>query len=443
MLVADLARLSREPDYRGSVQDLYRLRLDGLCCLLCRTSESGSVFDVGTFFSVPGSDITRTAVRHDLYVRLMDPGAWAGLDPASLTQCLGTGEYRDLVLGHPAYQRVRCEGARTHHLGIVDTQTGEVLPTGFPPSPSPLVLVEEYPVHKPVRFTLLGRAAWNYARYFRARAKILGLEHVFRLGAPGGSSLLARYESIATQHGSEAANDFVRSLGLREPPTPWRYFEHAIYDCAAKYESYDRHLDWQETVHLADLSPQRFTEAFVILSLCTAMTYAFFKERGFDLWDLKWELAATKDSLVVVDTIDPDSIRLTAHTHQRGRPFYIHFNKQAVRDYFRILHPEWYRALNESKRRSSVDPQGRGFMTIYRQGVAAGEFPDIPPLHPEFAELQARKYELVARRTRTGQPLHPAAGDLEEAMTRELAFYEARGKLDAFAALNASAGPSG
>ena len=53
--------------------------------LLSEAPDKGSVFDIGTVFSVPGSGAQRQTLRHRIFTRLMDPVAWKELDERDLS----------------------------------------------------------------------------------------------------------------------------------------------------------------------------------------------------------------------------------------------------------------------------------------------------------------------------------------------------------------------
>ncbi len=62
-----------KPIYVGSVQHLYAVPgRDDL--MVCETTNAGSVFDVGSIFDIPGSDVSRATFRHALYTRMGRPG---------------------------------------------------------------------------------------------------------------------------------------------------------------------------------------------------------------------------------------------------------------------------------------------------------------------------------------------------------------------------------
>ena len=65
----------REPFYEGSVQRLYAIP-DQPDYMVTETSAGGSVFDVGTIFSIEGSDVARAVFRHVLYSGLAKSETW-------------------------------------------------------------------------------------------------------------------------------------------------------------------------------------------------------------------------------------------------------------------------------------------------------------------------------------------------------------------------------
>ena len=428
----DLRVLSREPTIRGSVQELYRLEIDGKGYQLCRTSESGSVFDVGTIFSVPKSDVLRTVIRHAIFTALGDPATWQAITEDDVKYCFGSEDLRRDLLQSPEFDELRRRGARTHHLGMIDAATGKVVAAGLPDPPSNLVLIEEFPVIRPRRLTLWGRHAWEYQPYFLASRKVVGLENVFRLGNPGGSSLQKRFEKAVARGGAEEGKKFLLSVGLKEEIERWGMFTDMVFDCTTKYEPEDRYLSWNETVALAGVSGATFARLARTLAACTVYAAKFFRRLGFTLWDIKWEAAVDGDEVVVVDTIDPDSIRITGETVHEGRRLFIHFNKQSIRDYYRILHAEWYAAINDAKKQAETDAQGREFMTIYREGVGRGVYPPIPVYDPKFAAIQSAKYELMVKPILKPGSEAEAKEQAQALMRREIEVYQQAGKLAEF-----------
>ena len=183
----DLTALSKDPDIKGSVQDIFKLNIGGNRYLLCRTTESGSVFDVGTIFSVPKSDTLRTSVRHFIYVALGNPDTWNSMTIEDLHNCYRSEEIVNDLISDELFLEFKKHGVSTHHVGMVDSKTGRIYPEKHPPAPTNLVLIKEYPIYLPVKFGIWGNYGWDYHYYFTQPTKILALENVFRLGNPGGS----------------------------------------------------------------------------------------------------------------------------------------------------------------------------------------------------------------------------------------------------------------
>ncbi|KJR43665.1 Phosphoribosylaminoimidazole-succinocarboxamide synthase [Candidatus Magnetoovum chiemensis] len=428
--------LSKAPDKKGSVQDIYRIDLENQRkkALLCRTTDSGSVFDVGTIFTVPQSGMLRTIIRHFIYTGLGDANTWKGISEDDVKECYLDESIREDLLSHSLFSMLKENGVLTHHIGMADRKTGIIHSKGLPENPSNLVVVEELPVFKPKRFKLWNRYGWDYNDYIKEPRKVIALENIFRLGCPGGSSLLQRYNSVLNEGGIKKAHNYLQSIGLSETPAPWKQFSNMLYDFTTKYEPQDRQLLWQEAMHISGVSAEVYGNLIRILTYCTIYTYKFFKELGFKLWDLKWEAGVDGDTIMIVDTMDPDSVRVTGETVYNNRKWCIHFNKQAIRDYYRIIHEKWYNAVNDAKNRSKNDLQGRDFLQIYREGVKNGDYPDIPKYDEYFVEIQCEKYALMAAPLMKGTNTHD---ELQRVMLKEIDFYKKASKLDKFMEINA------
>ena len=432
----DLGVMNGEPTVRGSVQNLYRITEGDARYFLAEASDAGSVFDVGTFFAIPGSGEARTALRHVVFNSLSDPATWSAMDRADIERCYKNARYVDYLGNHDVLRRLRAGGMRTHHVGVVDPRTGELCADVGATPRSALVLVEEFPVIKPTNFVFLDRAGWDYHEYHVADRKVSALEHVFRLGIPGGSSILDRYQAaMATNDGTNLAQT-LSSLGLSSPPKPWQKLDDMLYDCATKFEDHDRHLDWQETIHIGGMARSTLEDAVLTLTYATIQVTKLLERAGFVLWDLKWEIAVDGGEVVVVDTLDQDSVRMTGSTEFDGRRCFIHFNKQAVRDYYRIIHREWHQALNDAKSHARKDPSGRPFITIYNEGVTSGDYPPIPEMDPEFGALQARKYDLTVTSIGGQERFDGIHTEVNRLASEELKYYEGAGFLAEFLTVN-------
>jgi hypothetical protein len=149
-----------------------------------------------------------------------------------------------------------------------------------------------------------------------------------------------------------------------------------------------------------------------LTKLCSKFVKAFFAQIGLDLWDLKWEFAKEGNDLVVVDTIDTDSIRVTMKIENK----YIHFNKQAIRDYYIKIHPDWIKEINSSK--ELAKKTGRPFQEYLEK-----KFPTAPEIDKNFIQIQRAKLETIYKFV-TGQiDKIIAKENLKEIGKKELEYF--------------------
>ena len=157
-----------------------------------------------------------------------------------------------------------------------------------------------------------------------------------------------------------------------------------------------------------------------------------FSKMGLFLWDLKWEIARDADKLVFVDTIDTDSVRVTYNMTQDNKSYFVHFNKQAMRDYYKIMHAEWYNAVNESKKIATQS--GRPFTEILSEGQKKNEYPGTPVIDEQFLDLQKRKFEMVRNfiKNQKNGPEEEAA----KIARAEIDYYRSVKKIEEYGELN-------
>lgn len=264
----------------------------------------------------------------------------------------------------------------------------------------------------------------------------MALEHLVRLGNAGGSSLQDRYNKLMSAGDEAGAQAFLDHYGVRAPLHPWSRLPNMTFDWTTKYEPADRHLSLQETLHISGVPADILNQAVQTLTFATVYANKYFADIGLQLWDMKWEVAVENGQVILADTLDHDSIRVTLPLeYEAGRSCHIHFNKQAMRDYLRILHPSWHDALIRAKGRAIQAGESRTFREIYDEGVKAYRYPAIPQIDPAFIELQRRKYEFVTNAHGASQS---ALAEAQEIGKAELAYYQSRGQLDAFLRRNAS-----
>ena len=158
------------------------------------------------------------------------------------------------------------------------------------------------------------------------------------------------------------------------------------------------------------------------------------EEIGLRLWDLKWEFAKDGDELVFVDTIDTDSFRATLFLESDGRRFVTHYNKQAIRDYFLILHGDWIEAIKEAKARGAA--AGVAFTDLLKAGQESGVYPLTPAVDPAFVAIQQSKMDAIRDYLLGRNSADFTRETLQKAGLDEIGFYRAAGKLEAFGKLN-------
>jgi phosphoribosylaminoimidazole-succinocarboxamide synthase len=415
----DLDRL--RPFYTGSVQRLYELP-DHPDMLVSETTSGGSVFDVGTIFSIEESDTGRASFRHLVFQRLNSAEAWDEIAPQiSITGIDPSGTAGEILSAY------REHGASTHHIGMIDRVSGRVYRNGFPHNPSNLTLVRKFSVLKPETRNVMGRHFFDYEKYHHSDRNVVPLEYIVRLGITSGSSILRKYNRL----GEADRASYLKELGV-ESLTPWSTFETPVVDLTTKYEPEDRNTSLQEASCISGLDGTAFSKTIAMAMLGAFMVREIFNKMGLCLWDLKWEIARDGDDLVFVDTIDTDSVRVTYNLEREGRRYFVHFNKQSMRDYYRIMHADWYAAVNEAKKIAAGS--GRPFTEILAEGQAKKEYPQNPVIEERFLEIQKRKFRMIQdfvadQSIDSGKPAETIA-------IEELKFYEDAGKLSDYEALN-------
>ncbi len=424
----DLTLLS-EPVYRGSVQHLYAVP-DHPGFIVCETTPAGSVFDVGSIFSIAGNDLNRAIFRHAMYSRLTQPATWARVQAVLLqSDTLGV-TWRDQLMDG-ALPAMLESGARTHHVGMLDGETGEIVSQGMPKTPSCYNVVRRFPVMKPPQRNVMGNFVFDYAQFHQSGTYVIPLEYIVRFGVTSGSSILRKYEALSDRE----KRAFELELGLTSPMQAWQMLDRPIYDLTSKYEPEDRAVSKQEALLMSGLSSQHFTDTIKMALLGAWAVKDLLDEIGLQLWDLKWEFAVDGDDLLFVDTIDADSFRATSTVPVDGHSLIIHYNKQAMRDYYRLVCADWYAGINEAK--AEAQRTGAPFKLVLKDGQAKGKYPATPEVDAGFLEIQARKTALIKDHVLGAKDAAAIRAGLIETGLAEAEFYRSQGLLDGLLKLNA------
>jgi phosphoribosylaminoimidazole-succinocarboxamide synthase len=418
-----------EPVYRGSVQYLYAVP-DHPSYLVCQTTEAGSVFDVGSIFHIEGNDLSRALFRHAMYTRLAEPATWVRVKAAIEADSNLDATWKTALLTDPLETMLE-SGARTHHVGMIDAATGAVVSGTMPAHPSTFNVVRRFPVMKPPQRPLLGGFVFDYAQFHQSSTYVIPLEYIVRFGITSGSSILRKYESM-----SEAARRaYEQELGIASSMKPWTMLSPPIFDLTSKYEPEDRNVSKQEALLMSGLGGNQFLDTVKMALLGGYAVKDTLDQIDLLLWDLKWEFAVDSETLMFVDTIDADSFRATRYLPVDGHRLVIHYNKQAMRDYYRIIHPEWYAGVNAAK--AEAKRTGEPFKQILKAGQQNGLYPATPAVAPEFLALQGRKSDLIRQHLVQPEAAARISAQLETCGHEEVAFYRRHNRLDALIKVNA------
>jgi len=424
-----------QPIYVGSVQRLYAVpgRED---LMVCETTAAGSVFDVGSIFDIPGSDVARSTFRHALYTRMAEPATWEKVSvaiqaAAASSDC--SDEARTFLneLQKGPLEGMLKTGALTHHFGMMDSVSGAIATEGMPDQPSTYNVVRRFPVMKPVQKPFLGSFVYDYSMFYQAGTYVIPLECIVRFGITGGSSVLKKYSGL-TDSGKRA---YEAELGLTKAMEAWQYLPRPIFDLTSKHEPEDRNVTKQEALLMSGLEADAFLTVVKMSVLGAWAVRQLLDEVGLLLWDIKWEFAVDDGNFYYVDTIDTDSFRATAFLETEGKKLVLHYNKQAMRDYYKIAHADWFGHVNEAKK--EAQKTGTPFTQVLKAGQASGKYLNTPVVDAGFLDLQARKMDIIRQHVLGQTPAEVSKAALREVGIAEVDFYKERGFFDEYCKANA------
>lgn len=422
-----------EPFYSGSVQQLFEVPGDD-SMMVTQTTNRGSVFDVGALFEIPGNDVNRAVFRHVLYSKLGDPEVWKKVADAIRNDAeLAPADKDELLSG--TLEKCVAHGARTHHEGMLDAETGELCREGVPTNPSAYNVVRKFQILKPTRTSFLGAHLFDYSQFPHEDGFVVPLEYIVRFGITSGSSVYRKYLAMS----DAAKRNFEGELGVSKALEAWQLLERPIADFTSKFEPEDRMVSKQEAAVMSGLTGERFVDSGKMGVLGAWVVRHLLDEIGLLLWDIKWEFAIDGDDLVFVDTIDTDSFRATRFLDISGEGeadgrYVMHFNKQSMRDYFSILHGDWIDAINVAKKRATTE--GVAFTELLKQGQVSGEYPQTPAVADEFLAIQVKKMELIRDYMIGTEAAETVSAALQQAGEDEVGFYRDRDSFTEFAKLN-------
>ncbi len=416
------------PIYEGSVQQVYAIP-DHTGYMVCETTEAGSVFDVGSIFKIEGNDLSRAIFRHAMYLRLGKSETWNRVKKVIENSSSIESNWKAELLAGPLEKMIE-KGAPTHHIGMIDVESGNVASEGMPDHPSCFNVVRRFPVMHPPQRPFLDGHVFDYAQFHQSDTYVIPLEYIVRFGITSGSSVLRKYETL-TESGKKA---YEQELGLSAPMQAWQMLPHPIFDLTSKYEPEDRNVTRQEAVMMSGLGAPAFLDTVKMALLGGYAVSELLEQVGLTLWDLKWEFATDKGDTLFVDTIDTDSFRATSVIEREGSKLIIHYNKQAMRDYYKIMHAEWYLGVTEAKKVAQLT--GKPFTEILKAGQAEGKWRGTPEVDASFLKLQADKTFWIRQHVLGLESPEKVKAELLSCGQAELDFYQGHHRLPAYRVAN-------
>ena len=319
---------------------------------------------------------------------------------------------------------------KTHHEGMLDAVSGEVVRGEVPTNPSAYNVVRKYQILKPTRSEFLGAHLFDYSQFPHEDGFVVPLEYIVRFGITSASSVYRKYQAMD----EKSRQAFENELGATRPLEAWQYLENPIGDFTSKFEPEDRMVSKQEALVMSGLSGRQFVDSGKLAILGAWAVRQLVEEIGLLMWDIKWEFAKDGDDLVFVDTIDTDSFRATMFLDFEGERYVNHYNKQAMRDYFTLLHSDWIADVKAAKERGQQE--GVAFTELLEQGQDAGDFTATPEVEADFLDLQEKKMTAIREYMLGGAVAKEVKVRLEETGSAEIEFYQAKGVLDGFRKIN-------
>lgn len=426
-MIVPLSDLS-EPFYEGSVQRLFAVAEDD-AVMVTQTTAKGSVFDVGALFEIEGNDVNRALFRHVLYSSMADPMVWQRVRDAILADPDLDATYKqELISG--ALEKCCEKGAKTHHGGMIDSESGVVCSVGVPENPSSYNVVRRYQILKPSRSEFLGAHLFDYSRFPHEDGFVVPLEYIVRFGITSASSVYRKYSAM-DEKGRRA---FEQELGATRPLEAWQYLERPIGDFTSKFEPEDRMVSKQEALVMSGLSGEQFADSGKLAILGAWVVRQLIEQVGLLMWDIKWEFAKDGDDLVFVDTIDTDSFRATLFLDIDGERFVNHYNKQAMRDYFALLHSDWIEDIKKAKELGQQE--GVAFTEILSAGQEEERYAPTPTVDEVFLSTQQDKMTAIREFMLGNEDPEEVKKRLVAAGHAEIEFYRKQGVIDGFRQIN-------
>gem|GEM_PF-824 len=374
--------------YEGSVKRLWQCP-DDKNLLWFEFSDDYSIFDWGKMpDTIKNKGKALTFMGAFFFDLLGDKDFWINLRNSPHLSRFPS-EWLEKRWNHDVYSGAHglaVRGVPHHFKRLVSKSSTTVPPISFEFGKENQLFMEVLKAHvpTPTKKNVLGHEIHFYPQGTAAGARheglqLVPLEIVFRFGMPQGSSLKKRIEKDP---------DYVKELGLARQPEEGSWFDNPVLEFFTKLEASDRLMSWSEASLMSGLSAAGF-ERLVELTLDLSLAlYAFFADRGIELWDGKLEFVAGQgdhhsilshlphlpgtpdrkpvEAILLADSIGPDELRLL----YKGK----HLSKELVRQIYKDS--SWSKALSKAKELAKHNP-GKGFKEICKEDLK--EQPQVIP----------------------------------------------------------------
>jgi phosphoribosylaminoimidazole-succinocarboxamide synthase len=343
---------------------------------LSRLSDKGSVFDIGAIFSIKNSGKSRSVFRHLVFTALANKEIWLYISKLN-----SNSKHKNSL------EKFAIHGTKNHYKSMVsndlcldcDLNKNNI---------SAECLIEKFNSYKLKTIGIKNKKFYDYNGAFIAtplKNKMIPLEYIVRLGVVSSSSLLKRFANMK----GDSKNALLDELGVEDLRAN-TLFSEPFVELTSKLEAKDRPLSLQEASMVSSIEGEKFLNSLEYASCGALLIKEIFSQIGLCLWDLKWEFGFKNDEIYFADTLDTDSVRATYVLEKNKDKYLIHFNKQSIRDYYIICHPEWHREVVKSSEIASKK-------SIKIKDVLADRKIENPVIDSSFLLIQERKSEIMMK----------------------------------------------
>lgn len=219
---------------------------------------------------------------------------------------------------------------------------------------------------------------YDYSSYAsRPTGCLVPLEVIFRRHLGMGNSLESRLKKNP---------GYAQDLGLSEFPNSGSSFDPALVEFSTKLETTDRYLSNSEIAALKVVSPEELRALKSQTQTVAGKLDQLFASFGVKLWDGKVEYAFTEEkdgqrSLMLVDSIGPDELRLT----YEGLPLSKEFLRQIYAG------SAWSAGVKKAKELAQ-ERKTQDWKKICREELQA----EPSPLSPQQIQVSSYLYQALA-----------------------------------------------